>query len=86
MKAKDVFDGMTAILTESLLDEEGFREGDVVTVETNTNRNIFGWKRIQLEYGEDSEFIVNVYSKTGKSTACYTRRLTPAVNFQLELF
>ena len=86
MQAKDVFDGMKVVLTEFLLNQDGFRKGDVVRVETDDSLNPQSWEEIQRDHGRDAEFVVYVLNDAGEKRPCFTRRFHPAVNSQMELF
>lgn len=93
MKAEDIVDGMRAVLTEPFLDTEGFRMGDVVTVEIIEGLNLDPWEdcvklsKMKLpSRGYDDRLIVYVKDEDGTKHMCFIHRLVPATNFQMELF
>lgn len=93
MEIEEVVDGMRAVLIEPFLDVDGFRMGDVVTVEISDILNLDTWKEClrisktkSFPKGYDERIIVFVLDKKGNKHMCFLHRLTPAVNFQLELF
>lgn len=93
MKAEDIVDGMRAVLTEPFLDTEGFRMGDVVTVEISDSLNLDSWvdcvklSKMNLpRKGYDDRLVVYVKDAQGTKQMCFIHRLDPATNVQMELF
>lgn len=88
MKAKDVVEGMEAVLIEDFLDQDGFRKGDVVRVRFPGAMNRLAVNKEMLLQQEsklgEGNGLVYVYNKAGDPRLCYTRRLDLAL--QMELF